>query len=338
MNESLFINLAVIGISFVLALSLTARLEKILHKRAIFDIPNARSSHKIPTPRGCGWAIVAVLLPALLGACGLIDGSFHHVPLIVALTLLVAISWADDCGGVSAAKRLGLHLVAACLGCLCFAPDQLLFGGALPFALDRLFTVLGWAWFINLYNFMDGIDGITGVQTVSVATGTCLVMTWCGIIDPFLSFTTLVLTGVSLGFLGLNWHPAKIFLGDIGSVPLGFVVGFGLIVIAMHGHPLPAVILPLYYLADSGITIAKRALRGEKIWQPHRQHFYQKAALGAGRHDTISLWVAAANCVLIMAAIVSINRPWLGLALAIVTVAVLLQTMHKKASALPVKS
>jgi UDP-N-acetylmuramyl pentapeptide phosphotransferase/UDP-N-acetylglucosamine-1-phosphate transferase len=221
------------------------------------------------------------------------------------------------------------------MGSLDLPPEATLLGGALPFWLDRAIMIVGWAWFINLYNFMDGIDGITSVETISIATGTCLVMDAVGIDDTFVDALTMLLTGACLGFLALNWHPAKIFMGDVGSVPLGFLTGFALLTLAAHGHLISALILPLYYLADSGITITKRALRGEKIWQAHRQHFYQRAAAGLGRHDRVVYRIIAANLALILCALAAIPYPWAGLIGGVVVVALLLWNMHKSAHVVP---
>ncbi len=325
-------SLIAIFISFISTLWLTILVKRILIARALLDIPNDRSLHKTPVPRGGGWALLIVLLPFLIAAIVLIDSDTRHVGLFIAVLLLAAVSWLDDRQGVSASMRLSLHLSAACLGSFSFSPQELVLGGFVPFWLDRTIMIVSWAWFINLYNFMDGIDGITSVETVSIVTGLSLVMTVGSINDPFIDFVTLILTGVCLGFLAHNWHPAKIFLGDIGSVPLGFLVGFGLLSLATRGHLIAALILPLYYLADSGITISKRALRGEKIWEAHRQHFYQTASLGAGRHDKVVLWIIAANMGLIGCAAWSISCPWAALTSAIVIVAILLGKMHKTAS------
>jgi UDP-N-acetylmuramyl pentapeptide phosphotransferase/UDP-N-acetylglucosamine-1-phosphate transferase len=188
--------------------------------------------------------------------------------------------------------------------------------------------IVGWAWFINLYNFMDGIDGITGTETIALAIGTGLIMTATNITDPFISTLCMLLLSTSLGFLAMNWYPARIFMGDVGSVPLGFLTGYILLTLAMRGYPIVALILPLYYLADSGITITRRALRGEKIWQPHRQHFYQIAAAGARRHDKVVYRVLTANIGLIAAAIVSVTNPGIGLILAIALVGVLLHDLY----------
>jgi UDP-N-acetylmuramyl pentapeptide phosphotransferase/UDP-N-acetylglucosamine-1-phosphate transferase len=225
-----------------------------------------------------------------------------------------------------------MHIFAACLGSLAFPPDAMLFNDALPFWLDRSIMIVGWAWFINLYNFMDGIDGITGAETISLATGVCLLLDAAGIVDPFTLNATLLLTGACLGFLALNWHPAKIFLGDVGSVPLGFLGGYILLALALHGHLIPAAILPLYYLADSGLTLARRALKGEKVWQAHRQHFYQQAAQGAGRHDRVVFLIIVANIALIGAASTAVTKPLTGFALGLAIVAILLANMHKIAA------
>lgn len=324
-------DIAIILLSFVTALALTALVRKCLLQRNLLDHPNERSSHSQPVPRGGGWALLIVLIPGMLAAGFLQRDLLPHAGLLAGIVLLAFISWLDDKKGVSARMRLSLHLLAACLGTLCFPANVMLFGGLLPFQLDRAIMIVGWAWFINLYNFMDGIDGITGAETISIATGTCLLMTAIGANDPFLSVLTLLLTGSCLGFLAFNWHPAKIFLGDVGSVPLGYLTGFCLVSLAVGGHLASALILPLYYLADSGITITKRALRGEKIWQAHRQHFYQQAAMGAGRHDRVVYGIAATNIVLIGLSLLALSQPLPALFLALLTVALLLRNMHKQA-------
>ena len=321
----------IILLTFTIALAATGWLRRLLVRRNLLDRPNERSSHQQPVPRGGGWALLLVLLPGMVVAGIIQHNLIPHLGLIAGTLLLAAVSWADDRHEVRAAIRLACHLVAALLGSFCFAPDQTLFGGALPFILDRAVLILGWAWFMNLYNFMDGIDGITGVETVALAAGSCLALTVSGIPYPFAGTLALLLTGACLGFLTYNWHPAKIFLGDVGSVPLGYLTGFLLAMLALNGHPVAALILPLYYLADSGITIGRRAWRREKVWQAHRQHFYQRAALVAGRHDRVVLWIAGADILLIIAAMTAIDRPLESLALAATVVALLLLKMHKAA-------
>ena len=271
-----------------------------------------------------------VLVPGML-VTALLQHSFVQYAGVIAATIILAfISWLDDHkGGVDIGPRLGMHIVAACLGSLAFAPNEMLFAGALPYWLDRSLMIVGWAWFINLYNFMDGIDGITSVETVSIATGVCFILTAAHITAPFADTLTLLLTGAALGFLALNWHPAKVFLGDVGSVPLGYLTGFLLVTLAVKGQWAAALIIPAYYIADSGITLVKRALRGEKFWEAHRQHFYQHAALSVGRHDKVVLWIVAANIALIGAAILAVTHILAGLGLAALIVAILLWKMNK---------
>ena len=329
MNGDFGSSLAIIAATFIPTSILTAWVRRILIRRAVLDHPNERSSHTTPTPRGGGWAIMAVLVPGIIATGFYCQLPVAYLGIIAAVLLLAGISWMDDRKGVNPAIRLGLHIIAAFLGSLCFNDNQSLFSGYIPLWLDRAIMIIGWAWFMNLYNFMDGIDGITGAETISIATGVCLLLAATGMNAPALDTLTLILTGTSLGFLAYNWHPAKIFLGDIGSLPLGFLTGFCLLSIAVNGHLIPALIIPLYYLADSGITIIRRALRGEKVWQAHRQHFYQQAARGLGRHDKVVYTIIFANLGLIGAAGWSVFNPMAGLGLGMVIVALLLGWLHK---------
>ncbi len=329
MQNNFTLSAAIIFASFLLSLIFTALIRGYLQKRAVLDIPNERSSHAAPVPRGAGWALLAVFVPAMIGAVCYVDTGFRYAGLIGAVILLAVFSGLDDRKSINPALRLGVHIVAAFLGSLAFARYQTLFGNVLPFWLDRAAMILAWAWFMNLYNFMDGIDGITGTETVFIATGWGVVAAIAGVHDPFTDFLTLILTGAGLGFLAHNWHPAKIFLGDVGSVPLGFLVGFCLLVLAMKGAWVAALILPLYYLADSGITIAKRAARLQPVWQAHREHFYQQAAQGAKAHTPVVILILVADIGLIGAAALSVPHPLIGLGAGIVIVATLLGKLHR---------
>lgn len=329
MPASLISPFVVLLSSFALCLGLTAWVRRWLLKHAVMDIPNERSSHKIPVPRGGGWALVLVLLPGLLVTGIGYQDLQTYGSLLVGLLLLVAISWLDDQRHIHPLIRLALHVLAAFIATGSLPAHSMVLNGYLPFWLDRVLMILGWAWFMNLYNFMDGIDGITGAETIALATGGCLLMTFDNLSLPYIETMTLLLSGVSLGFLAFNWHPAKIFLGDVGSVPLGYLLGFMLIVLATNGVMFPAFILPLYYIADSGLTLTKRALRGEKIWQAHRQHFYQRAAAGLGRHDQVVVIISVANALLLGAALLAIRNPLTGFTLAVGIVGLLLALLQK---------
>ncbi len=314
---------------------LTDIVRKRLLAKAILDIPNERSMHKAPVPRGGGLAVIQVILGGVAVFYFLLPSPI--LPVCTSVLLLLFVSWLDDKKSLGIGVRLGSHLLAALIGAFALGSEATLFGDFLPFWADRAILVFGWAWFMNLTNFMDGIDGITGVQTITTTAGAGFLL-WLtdrlfietGGAMPDLALAALIV-GACAGFLIHNWHPAKIFLGDAGSVPLGFLMGYLLLKLASAGFGAAALILPLYYLADSGLTIGHRALKREKIWQPHRQHFYQRAAAGEGRHDKIVLWILETNLILVLLAGVSIFYPLAALAAAVLTVALLLFKMQKSA-------
>lgn len=306
-----------------LAWSMTIRLRRRLVAKAIMDIPNERSMHAAPVPRGGGLAVMGVIILWML----IFTTSIAATPtliLIGAMALLLLISWIDDKRGVNPALRLGLHLIAAAIGSVVLGPDATLFQNALPFWLDRTLMILGWGWFMNLTNFMDGIDGITATQT-SLNAAAIGAFAFLFLPEPLFLVTLAALTcGAVLGFAKLNWHPAQIFLGDAGSVPLGFLIGFMLLSLATKGYLVPALLIPLYYLADSGITITRRALARKKIWQAHREHFYQRATQGEGSPLPIVIWIAIANIGLAACALVAAQNTWLGAGLGVGILSLLL--------------
>lgn len=330
MNALTYLPIAVILLCFGATMSLTGWARRLLLKHNIMDQPNARSSHNVAVPRGGGWAFIPILLLGLIAPAAIPALAPTHWGLLAGFVLLAAISWLDDRYDLSARLRLLLHFIAVACALSDLPNHGIVFAGVLPAWLDHLVVLFGFVWFVNLYNFMDGIDGITCVETICIATGLCLLGDAVGLMLPSIHLLLLLLIGSALGFLAYNWHPARIFMGDIGSVPLGYLTGFALLSLACQGHLIAALILPLYYLADSGITITKRALRREKIWQAHRQHFYQHAAAGCGRHDSVVLRILTTNITLIGLALLSLTNPFYALAGAVIMVALLLLWMHKK--------
>jgi UDP-N-acetylmuramyl pentapeptide phosphotransferase/UDP-N-acetylglucosamine-1-phosphate transferase len=327
LSSTLFIPLVCVA-AFAATAALTGLVRRALMGRAIMDRPNERSMHTAPVPRGGGLAVMLVVLGGMAVSSPAFGFTVSHVWLLLAVFLLMGVSWLDDCRPVGIGWRFGAHLAAALLGSLALPPDSFLLNGLLPFWAERLLLIVGWAWFMNLTNFMDGIDGITCVEIVSIAVGTGLVLSVTATSDPFLLILIALMIGACSGFLLFNWHPARIFLGDVGSVPLGFLTGYLLLALAAHGFRAAALVLPLYYLADSGITLGRRVLRGEKFWQPHRQHYYQRAAQGLKRHDKVVLWIAITNVALVVAALLAIFVPLAGIGLAVAAVALLLYRMH----------
>jgi UDP-N-acetylmuramyl pentapeptide phosphotransferase/UDP-N-acetylglucosamine-1-phosphate transferase len=180
-----------------------------------------------------------------------------------------------------------------------FTSHGLVFQGLLPTYLDKVFTALLWLWFINLYNFMDGIDGITGIETLCIGVGLAALSLFIPDYAVEFGYIGLMLAASVLGFLVWNWHPAKIFLGDSGSVSLGYLLGWLLIELAMAGYWQAALIIPGYYLFDSSFTLARRILRREKFWQAHSQHFYQKAVRRGISPRTVVSLLFITNVILI---------------------------------------
>jgi UDP-N-acetylmuramyl pentapeptide phosphotransferase/UDP-N-acetylglucosamine-1-phosphate transferase len=291
----------------------TAALIPVLRRKQVIDRPNDRSSHIVPTPRGAGLAVIP-LVAGFWIALGWGQPANHALiwPAVSAL-FLCALSWFDDLTGLPPLVRFCAHICVVAALLYIQPPDVLYAQGLLPVWADRLVAGFMWVWFINLFNFMDGIDGISGVETLTIGLGITALAFGSSAVAPSAG-PAVVLAGAALGFLALNWHPAKIFLGDSGSVPLGLLLGWLLLQLAAVGYWAAAVILPLYYLADATITILRRLARREKIWQAHRQHFYQRAVAGGLSHARVSLAIATVNVGLMVLAAVSIDYSiWGGL-------------------------
>ncbi len=263
------------------------------------DIPNERSNHAAPTPRGGGLAIVATLIFFLIGS---------GAPNLLVWAILGCgiISYLDDCGGVPVLYRLAVHFGAAILA-LISLPDVLFFQGLIPPALDFAAATLLLVFWLNVYNFMDGIDGITGAQTVAMGVGVAILVAVGSKLYSGAAIDALAMAGAALGFLAFNWHPAKMFMGDVGSIPLGLMSGFLMFYLASHGHWHAALILPAYYVVDGGYTFLKRLLTGHKPWKAHSQHAYQQAVRRLIPHNIVVRRIAVINSLLIMLAVVSVS-------------------------------
>ena len=301
-----------------------------LRRRDILDHPNDRSSHDRPTPRGAGLAVIPVILIAwaLLGLLGIVPEGLRVGGIVAATLALAAVSWRDDRGGLPVLVRLGAQFLAIGLGLFCLPGAGELFQGLLPPWLDLLATALIWVWFVNLFNFMDGIDGIAGAQAVVLGLGVAAVTFVVGDQQSGGLYLGVALAAAAAGFLPWNWQPARLFLGDVGSVPLGFLTGWLLLALAGHGYWAPAVILPLYYLVDATLTLANRALRLQRVWEAHREHVYQQAVLRGRSHAGVVIRVLAANLVLILLALLAGLWPavaalWVIVAFAVVALLII---------------
>lgn len=295
----------VLAAAIVLATSAaTALLIRVLHPllvRYALARPNARSSHTTPTPQGGGIAVVAMVVTAAglswaFGVPGFHQPWLFH--LVVALVALAVTGALDDIRPLPVLPRLGLQLAVGVLLVQTLPVTTRL----LPFVpewMEAVGLVLGLVWFINLTNFMDGIDWMTVVEVVPVVT--CLALLGASGIVPELAMlmpVMLALLGGMIGFAPYNRHVAKLFLGDVGSLPIGALMGWLLLVLAMAGFRVAALILGLYYLADATITLARRFRNGERISQAHRSHFYQRAVAGGYTVPEVTRDVFALNVVL----------------------------------------
>jgi UDP-N-acetylmuramyl pentapeptide phosphotransferase/UDP-N-acetylglucosamine-1-phosphate transferase len=248
-------------------------------KRHALAVPNERSSHRSPTPQGGGIAVIAATACAVaLAAANLWLGVSFAPPLpaiAAALLLMTVLGAAADFWPLAAPLRLipQAILVAAVIATL---PADTRVIAALPWWIERLLLVLGGLWFVNLVNFMDGIDWITVAEVVPV----CAAATVLGIeraLPAYGTVSALALAGATIGFAYFNRPVARLFLGDVGSLPIGLILGWLMLLIAGSGHVVAAIIMPLYYLADATLTLLRRLLRRERIFRAHRSHFYQRA-------------------------------------------------------------
>jgi UDP-N-acetylmuramyl pentapeptide phosphotransferase/UDP-N-acetylglucosamine-1-phosphate transferase len=290
---------AIIAAAGLIACLGTRALIPLLRRAAVLDHPNERSLHATPIPRGGGIALIAAILFAwlLLIATGAVAPSVLVV--FFGAALLAGISWIDDLRGLSPATRLLAQFVAIGFGMIAVMPGGPVFQFWLIPALDAVAAALLWLWFVNLFNFMDGIDGLAGGEAAAIAMGLVLFATFGAGTDPGLAPLAATAGAAALGFLVWNWAPARIFLGDVGSVPLGYLLGFLLLDVAARGHWKIALILPSYFLADATVTLGRRLVRGERVWHAHREHFYQRAVQRGLGHATVVRRVIAADLILI---------------------------------------
>jgi UDP-N-acetylmuramyl pentapeptide phosphotransferase/UDP-N-acetylglucosamine-1-phosphate transferase len=325
------VTLILLAISAATALATTllvAIVRRHLLRREILDHPNARSSHEVPTPRGGGLGVMAALLPAWILVVLISQPPTPHGEWLIPLAALAlaGVSWIDDLRTLGPLPRLGIQFAAALVGVLVLPGP--VFQGLLPGAADAAIAAIGLVWFTNLFNFMDGIDGISGVEAIAIGIGIAAI----GLVGeaPLAAWhgQALVVAAAAAGFLVWNWPPARIFLGDVGSVPMGFLAGWLLLMLAASGAWQAALILPLYYLGDATLTLFRRLLRGERVWQAHREHFYQTAVRRGLSHGRVSGAIALVNTALvalsIAAAIFGTTAAWLALAAAALLVAGLL--------------
>lgn len=269
----------------------------------LMDLPGSRSSHTVPTPRGGGMAIAVSFYLGLsvLLALGLIGS--HYGWIVLGAVPLIWISWLDDHQHVPIRYRLAVQLSSAVWLVYLAWPDML--GSLIPAnpvmgVVGTLLCTVLIIWIINLYNFMDGIDALAGLEFCSLMLGVVCSLIWLdrlqgsGMETAFMAVLGLVSV---LGFLPLNWPPARIFMGDTGSNFLGYLLAaMAMITISQHHLGVAFwLIAPAVFWMDASVTLAKRLLTGQAIYQPHRTHAYQHAALRFNSHKKVSVTISAIN-------------------------------------------
>ncbi|MCI5050458.1 MAG: glycosyltransferase family 4 protein [Rickettsiales bacterium] len=296
--------------SFLFSLLATGAMYYLLKKLSLMDMPVDRSNHKEPVPTGAG-------LGFMLTTTGFLVVANAPTPIWSGALLLCIISFIDDMRSLGIVKRLGAQLVAVGLAVTVF-PEPV-FQGLLPEWADLALTGLLWLWFINLYNFMDGIDGITVTQSLGMAIGISLLSFFVDGVPRALSVDALIIAAGLIAFIPWNMHPAKLFMGDSGSVTLGFLFGYLLLHLAADGYWMAALILPSYYLLDASLTLLKRILAGKPFWRAHSEHYYQKAVRGGRSHDQVTVPLMWLNLLMVVLALVSaqeMEQGWIALATA----------------------
>jgi UDP-N-acetylmuramyl pentapeptide phosphotransferase/UDP-N-acetylglucosamine-1-phosphate transferase len=249
--------------------------------RLATDIPNDRSLHEQPTPRVGGWGIVpaSVVLTAIVAP--------KLWPIVACALFLSAVSQIDDRRGLPARVRFAAHIAAVAILMVVYpvaAPVWLL--GCVAFLL---------LWLVNLYNFMDGADGLAGGMALFGFGGYAVAALTGAHPTTGLALANAIVAGAAAGFLVFNYHPARIFLGDAGSIPLGFLAGaFGYDGWRTGSWPLwfPGMVFAPF-IADASVTLLRRLLRGDRVWQAHREHYYQRMVRsGLGHARTAQIWYA----------------------------------------------
>lgn len=298
---------AIVLAAAVLSFALILWLRPLLARYALAK-PNARSSHSVPTPQGGGIAVVVATLAVAASAMTLIGAAagsvWSDLGAVMAATILIAVvGAADDIRAIEVGPRL-LSQALAVGTVIAVVPAELSALPFLPWWLERALLLIGGVWFLNLVNFMDGLDWMTVAEVLPVTFGLVLLGA-LGLLPTHATIVALALFGAMLGFAPFNRPVARLFLGDVGSLPIGLMLGWLLLLVGGRGHLTAALLLPLYYIADTTITLLRRLFRGERVWQAHRTHFYQRATDRGLSVQQIVGRVFAVNVALVALAVTS---------------------------------
>jgi UDP-N-acetylmuramyl pentapeptide phosphotransferase/UDP-N-acetylglucosamine-1-phosphate transferase len=279
LGASLPLALAVVAASAALAAGLILILKPLLI-RYLLAHPNARSSHRIATPQGAGVAVIAALLMVLTAVQlwwpQAVSGPLLF-PAILAATGLTVLGLIDDAHPLPVSWRFAGQILAALMLAFSLPQDLRILPNLLPFWAERGLIAFGTVYLTNAVNFLDGLDWITAAQVVPMTLGV-VALASLGAVPSNVGTLALALLGGMIGFAVFNKHPAQVFLGDAGSLPIGLLLALMLSFVA-GANAAAALLLPLYTLFDSGITLIRRSYNREHIFGAHRSHFYQRAVV-----------------------------------------------------------
>ena len=288
---------------FIFSMTVTGFLQKYALKHSLIDVPNERSSHLIPTPRGGGLSIVipVLLCIVVLFLTAQIDRNFA-LALGTGCFFVASIGWIDDHQHIPANWRALLYGIAAVLAVyfLNESDDFQSVFHQLPFAIVSSFLIVIWiVWMTNLYNFMDGTDALAAIQTICTSLLVGLLFWLQG--QYGLATVCFVIAASSCGFLFWNWPPAKIFMGDVGSCSLGFCFGVLVVIGEIQGSVPFTVffILLSIFICDTTLTLLMRVFANEKWYQAHKSHAYQRLVQLGMSHKKLVLSVLLINVIIL---------------------------------------
>ncbi len=269
--------------AFAMAILGTGAMRRFALRKNMLDVPNSRSSHAVPTPRGGGVAIAGAFFVALLGIAAATNlGAAPLAALLIGGAMIAYVGWLDDRRTLSAGVRFGVHLAAAVGAVLLIGtmPEGWMAAWGLHGAwIGFCVAVVALVCMTNVFNFMDGIDGLAAGESAFMCIAGAW-LTWYRSGDAAMAGAWLCLAAASIGFLAWNLPPARIFMGDVGSGFLGFTItALGLATIQRDGLPIEVfAILGGVFLVDATVTLVRRVLRGDRWLEAHRSHAYQRLA------------------------------------------------------------
>ncbi len=333
--KTLFLYIALA--SFVFGLMTIKALIAILTKFNLIDLPDkSRRSHNSPTPRGAGISLILCYLIIMPAQEYFFAGTLIYSHIIIPIFLPICfITFLEDTVHTSIITRLIIFVLCSILAIMWMVHPHHVLYDDLPIWIDLAISSFALLTFMNIYNFMDGIDGISAAETLHISLN-MLALTYLSIdivnSPGFIIPTLFIIIGWISAFINFNWHPAKIFLGDTGSISIGFLLGIIILIIASSSAHLflACVISCLYYVADGGMTIILRINNGDNIFTPHLKHFFQQAVKSGNSHSSVVKQIMRCNIILFICSISSLEYPVLSCIIATINVIFYLQKFQNK--------